>query len=122
MTSADSTMRALLIATLLGALGACSSVPKPGEMMDRAATAIGATATAAATAVASAPPIAADTQAQFDRALQAQRSGRSDEALRLWTALAQAHPELGGVHANIGLIHRQAGRNVEAVEIGRAHV
>ena len=115
MKSADSTVRALLVATFLGALGACSSMPKPGEVMDRAAAAIGTTATAAATAVAPAPPIAADTQAQFDRALQAQRAGRSDEALRLWTALAQAHPELGGVHANIGLIHRQAGRNAEAV-------
>jgi Flp pilus assembly protein TadD len=105
---------ALVSAALLLGLGACSTVPKPGEMVDRAA-AVSATATAAAAAVAPAPPIAAETQAQFDRALQAQRAGRGDEALRLWTALAQAHPELGGVHANIGLIHRQAGRNAEAV-------
>jgi len=62
-----------------------------------------------------AAPVDAATQAQFDRALQAQRSGRHDEALRLWTALAQVHPELGGVHANLGLLHAQAGRPAEAV-------
>jgi len=47
--------------------------------------------------------------------LQAQRAGRSDDALRQWTALAQAHPELVGVHANLGLLQRQAGHNAEAV-------
>ncbi len=54
-------------------------------------------------------------QAQFEQALQAQRAGRSDEAERALRVLAQAHPELGGVHANLGLILRKAGRNEEAV-------
>ena len=30
-------------------------------------------------------------------------------------ALAQTHPELGGVHANLGLIYRQAGKATESV-------
>jgi Flp pilus assembly protein TadD len=115
MKSAEQSSRVGLLAALLLGLGACSSLPRPGEMVDRAAAGVGATASAAVSAVAPPAPVAAETQAQFERALQAQRSGRSDEALRQWTALSQAHPELGGVHANIGLIHRQAGRNTEAV-------
>jgi Flp pilus assembly protein TadD len=108
------------MAAALMALAGCSTVSKPIEAMQQAAAAIVApsTTTPATNANPAAPvlaPVSADVQAQFDRALQAQRSGRSDEALRLWTALAQAQPGLGGVHANIGLIHRQAGRNAEAV-------
>ena len=112
--------RAWLVAAALTLLPGCSTVSKPIEAMQQAAAAIVApsTTTPAASAKPAAPALAAvsaDLQAQFDRALQVQRSGRTDEALRRWTALAQAQPGLGGVHANIGLIHRQAGRNAEAV-------
>jgi Flp pilus assembly protein TadD len=113
-------LRAFPIALAAAMLGGCATVAKPLEAMQQAAAAIVAPATSAPTAEAkpAAPvlaPVSADVQAQFDRALKTQRAGRSDEALRQWTALAQAHPELGGVHANIGLIHRAAGRNAEAV-------
>ena len=112
--------RALLIAAALTSMAACSTVSKPIEAMQQAAAAIVApsTTTPAASTKPAAPVLAAvsaDVQAQFDRALQVQRSGRSDEALRMWTALAATQPGLGGVHANIGLIHRQAGRNAESV-------
>ncbi|MDP1693250.1 MAG: tetratricopeptide repeat protein [Burkholderiaceae bacterium] len=112
--------RTLLVAAVLTSLAGCATVSKPIEAMQQAAAAIVApsTATAAAEAKPAAPvlaPVAADVQAQFDRALQAQRAGRNDDALRQWTALAQAHPELGGVHANLGVMHRAAGRNAEAV-------
>ena len=60
-------------------------------------------------------PVAPEVQAQFDRALQAQRAGRSDEAELLWRALAESQPELGGVHANLGLLHARAGRQADAV-------
>jgi Flp pilus assembly protein TadD len=119
MSYAEMNLRALSLAAAL-ALGGCATVSKPFEAIQQAAAAIvtpGTTAPAAETKPA-APvlaPVSADVQAQFDRALQAQRGGRNDDALRQWTALAQAHPELGGVHANIGLIHRTAGRNAEAV-------
>jgi tetratricopeptide (TPR) repeat protein len=56
-----------------------------------------------------------DVLQQFERALQAQRAGRSDEAERALRALAQAHAEFGGVHANLGLILRKSGRTEEAV-------
>ena len=107
----------LLGVVLMMALGGCASVSKPMEALEKAASTI-VTPVAAEVKAATTPapaPIDAATQAQFDRALQAQRAGRNDDALKQWTALAQAHPELGGVHANIGVIHRQAGRNVEAV-------
>lgn len=112
-------MRALQITTLVSAvaaLGACSSVPKPGDLADRATAAVGASARAAASALTPPPAaLSAEVQAQFDRALQAQRSGRFDEAERLWRALAETHPELGGVHANLGLLHVRAGRPADAV-------
>ena len=108
--------RALLMAAALTALAGCSTLSKPIETMQQAAAAIVAPSTTAPVAETKpAAPVSADVQAQFDRALQVQRSGRSDEALRLWTALAAAQPGLGGVHANIGLIHGRAGRNADAV-------
>jgi Flp pilus assembly protein TadD len=51
----------------------------------------------------------------FDEALRALRAGRADDAERSLQALVQAHPELGGPHANLGLIHRQAGKLPEAI-------
>ena len=117
MRSAEVNLRALLVSACLASLGGCATVSKPIEAAERAATAIVTPAVVAETkpAAPAVAPVAAETRAQFERALQAQRAGRSDDALRQWTAMAQAHPELGGVHANLGLIHRQAGRNTEAV-------
>jgi Flp pilus assembly protein TadD len=61
------------------------------------------------------PPIAPDVQRAFDAARQALAAGRMAEAERGFTALTKTHSELAGPHANLGLIHRQAGRNKEAV-------
>ena len=119
MSYAEMRLRSLSLAAAV-ALGGCATVSKPIEAMQQAAAAIVEPSTTAPAAEAKPvlpvlAPVSADVQAQFDRALQAQRGGRSDEALRQWTALAQSHPELGGVHANIGLMHRAAGRDAEAV-------
>ena len=105
--------RTFLASAALAAICGCATVSKPVEAVERAAAAIAAPTPTVATPAPA--PIAAETQAQFERALQAQRAGRSDEALRLWLALAQGHPELGGAHANLGLLQRQAGRHAEAV-------
>ena len=109
--------RALLVCAALTSLAGCATVATPVDALQRAAAAITSPTdpAAAAVATAAATPVAAATQARFDLALQAQRAGRNDEAERQWRALAQAHPELGGVHANLGLIQRQAGRPAEAV-------
>ena len=107
---------AALIAALtaaLTALGGCATVSRPVETIERAAaTTTAPTPTVVTPAQAS---VSADVQGQFDRALQAQRAGRHDDAQRLWATLAQAHPELGGAHANLGVLHLQAGRHPEAV-------
>ncbi len=79
----------------------------------------GATTAGAAVAVQPAralePVVPSAVQHAFDDARQALRAGRMEEAQRGFEALTQAHPELGGAHANLGLIHRQAGRLAQAV-------
>ena len=60
-------------------------------------------------------PITPAVQRAFDDARKAMRAGRLDEAERGFTALAKEHPELGGPHANLGLIHRQRDKLPQAV-------
>lgn len=108
----------LTLAAMLIVLAGCATVSKPVEETPKPAVAAPSTTAAAAPVRAAAPvvaPLAAAVQTQFDRALQAQRAGRHEEAERQWRALAQAQPGLGGVHANLGLIQREAGRTAEAV-------
>lgn len=54
-------------------------------------------------------------QRAFDDARRAMRAGRMDDAERGFKSLIQFHPELGGPHANLGLIYRQANKLPEAV-------
>lgn len=95
--------------------------PTPAE---RAAAADKAGASPIATPPAQAEPevpVDARAQAAFDTARRAMRAGRNDEAERQLKALAQSNPELGGVHANLGLLYRQAGKLPEAAaELERA--
>jgi tetratricopeptide (TPR) repeat protein len=95
-------------AALAGLLSACASKPPAPPPQPVAA------AKPAAAAVVEAP-VPETAQRDFNRALQAQRAGRNEEALRLYEALAKASPELGGVHANVGLLHRAAGKHAESV-------
>jgi Flp pilus assembly protein TadD len=60
-------------------------------------------------------PIAPEVQRAFDDARQALASGRIVEAERGFLALTKSNPELAGPYANLGLVHRQAGRPAEAV-------
>jgi Flp pilus assembly protein TadD len=89
-----------------------------------AASTVPAPASAAAPPVQAepeAPPVDSRVQAAFDTARRALRAGRTDDAERQLKALAQSNPELGGVHANLGLLYRQAGKLPEAVaELERA--
>lgn len=107
--------RAGVVCLLLAALGGCATVSKPIDAAQQAAATMVAQAAARVIPEAKPAPVAPEVQAQFDRALQAQRAGRSDEAERLWRALAESQPELGGVHANLGLLHARAGRQADAV-------
>jgi tetratricopeptide (TPR) repeat protein len=59
-------------------------------------------------------PVDPRAQAAFDSARRAMRAGRNDDAERQLKALAQSNPELGGVHANLGLLYRQGGKLPES--------
>jgi Flp pilus assembly protein TadD len=91
----------------------------PSASASAAPVTITSTATVTATmAPAAAPepeaPVAASTQTAFDNATRALRAGRTEEAERAFRALAQSNPQLGGPHANLGVIYRQANKLPEA--------
>jgi len=127
-----------LAVALVAALSACASLPDPVALVKQviapsdeakpadaakpaeptpAAPAVTAPAPAAAAPVQAEPevPVDARAQAAYDTAKRALRAGRNDDAERQLKALAQSNPELGGVHANLGLLYRQAGKLPEAV-------
>jgi tetratricopeptide (TPR) repeat protein len=128
--------RLLRCGTLVSALclSGCASLfdlraeePAPAPAKPAAAavaTAPKAAAVAAPAAAASAPapkpaepepaPVPPAAQRAFDDARRAMRSGRMDDAERGFKALIQFHPELGGAHANLGLIYRQANKLPES--------
>ena len=138
MRFADFTSRLAAAALLAGAAG-CSTVMEPikavrdaimptASASTPAATPAGSARAPAATAAASAPaaaaavstaapadvPVSAESQRTFDDAARALRAGQNADAERGFRNLSLAHPELGGPHANLGLIYRQAGKLSEA--------
>jgi tetratricopeptide (TPR) repeat protein len=102
-----------------------AAVPDAAASAPTAPDAASATAPAAPSGLAGAkaanadapppPAVSAATQRAFDEALRAMRSNRMADAERALKALAASNPELGGVHANLGLIYRQAGKGAQAV-------
>jgi tetratricopeptide (TPR) repeat protein len=71
--------------------------------------------------VADATPLNPATQRAFDDANRALRAGRAADAERGYRALIQSNPELGGPHANLGLMDRKAGKlNESAAELEQA--
>ncbi len=126
MRFVDPTMRAVLVLTLL-ALGGCSTLSEGVKaVQDAVVTPVAkavapAPATAASSATADAKParaevaVAPGVQRAYDDALRAMRAGRTEDAERAFKTLAQAHPELGGPQANLGVIYRQAGKFEESV-------
>jgi Flp pilus assembly protein TadD len=51
----------------------------------------------------------------FEGGLKALHEGRLPEAEQAFVALTRSHPELGGPHANLGIVYRQTGRLDPAV-------
>lgn len=120
MRSADGLRLAALMAAAV--LAGCASVPevikKPVEAVQQAVSATPAPAPAVAAAPVAAPaaaPVNAEAQRAFDAARAALRSGRTADAERGFRDVATKHPELGGAHANLGLILRNAGKHEESV-------
>jgi Flp pilus assembly protein TadD len=68
------------------------------------------------------PAVSPAVQRAYDDARRALRAGNNTEAERAMKALAQSNPELGGPHANLGVIYRQAGKLKEAVAEGEKAV
>ena len=125
MRSASVLWRLGALAALIGA-GGCSTVSGGYDAMrdavtpsTRASPSTPATGSAPAAPARAAPPVydtavSPATQRAFDDASRALRSGRVDEAERAYKSLAQANPDLGGPHANLGVIYRQNGKLVES--------
>jgi len=59
--------------------------------------------------------ISPSVQRKFDAALDAMNAGHPEEAARAFEALTQSNADLGGPHANLGIIYRQEGKQAEAV-------
>lgn len=61
-------------------------------------------------------------QRAFDDARRLMRAGRTDEAERAFVALTRSDPDLGGPHANLGVIYRDHGNRLDAAiaELERA--
>jgi tetratricopeptide (TPR) repeat protein len=95
-----------------------SKVTTPAASTPAAAT---PAAAAAASAPAAAPPpepevpVAAATRRAYDDARRALAAGRTQDAERGFKALTLSNPELGGPHAQLGLMFRQAGRLPDAI-------
>jgi tetratricopeptide (TPR) repeat protein len=116
MRSADSLRIAALLAcaaVLGGCAGVAEVVKKPVETVQQAVSV--APAAAAVTAAPAPAPVDAEAQRAFDAARNALRAGRTADAERGFRELAARHPELGGAHANLGLILRNAGKHEESV-------
>jgi Flp pilus assembly protein TadD len=79
------------------------------------APALAASAPPAVTAAPADVAVSPESQRAFDDAARVLRGGNPADAERRFRSLAQAHPELPGPHANLGLIQRQAGKLPEAV-------
>lgn len=123
MRSASQISLRFAVAAFALAAAGCSTVSDGMSAMKGAVSSGGGSSTtssAPAAPVRPAPPVYDTpvnpaTQRAFDDASRALRSGRVDEAERAYRAIAQANPELGGPHANLGVIYRQAGKVDDAV-------
>ena len=67
-------------------------------------------------------PVAPAVQRAYDEARRQMRAGNVAEAERGLRALTQSNPELGGPHANLGVLLRQANKLPEAVAEGEKAV
>jgi tetratricopeptide (TPR) repeat protein len=110
-------MRSAELVALLSAalLAGCASAPtvisKPVEAVQQAVT----TAATAAAAVVPEAPVDAQAQRDFDAAKTSLRAGRTADAERQFRELAAKHPDLGGAHANLGVILRGQGKHDESI-------
>ena len=121
MRFAELAMRAVAVAALAAGVGGCATVMEIKDKVMPASGASAAPATAAsapvatrAAAVVNDTPLSPTTQRAFDDAVRAQRAGKAADAERGYRALIQSNPELGGPHANLGVMLRHAAKLTES--------
>lgn len=107
----------LAVAGLTIVLGACGLLPQRGGAPQNSAAP--PESPAAAVAVETVSP---GVRAEFGRALADMHAGRDPQAQARLEALAAANPDLGGLQANLGLIHERAGRYADAEKAFKAAV
>jgi Flp pilus assembly protein TadD len=113
MRFADPLTRCCLAALWAASIAGCAG-PRPAQPPAPAAGA--PSAEAAARRQKETPSgISPAVQQEFENAIDALNAGRSEEAARSFLALTRSHGELGGPHANLGIIYRQTGKRAEAV-------
>lgn len=109
----------LLSLLAAAALCGCASVPdvvkKPVEAVQQAVSAALPVPAVTPAPAPAAAPVDAESQRAFDAARTALRGGRTADAERGFRDLAAKHPELGGAHANLGLILRNTGKHDESI-------
>jgi Flp pilus assembly protein TadD len=132
MRFADRLIRTAWLVAVSAMLAACAmfdqkeapspaASPAPGTAADAKAKATAAAPAkdVAAAAVTAKPEVSISPTVQraFDSARQALAAGSTTEAARGFVALTKSNPDLSGPYANLGLIHRQAGRTADAVAV-----
>ena len=106
MRSVSASSRLGAVAVLCAIVAGCATHhPAPVPAQGREASA----------AQAPAVPVNPAVQQAFDDARRALAAGQAQQAERGFRALTESNPELGGPHANLGLIHRQGGNLPAAV-------
>ena len=116
MRFADGPSR-LIVAALCAGVAGCATVTEPLKTVKDAVAPVVSAAASAPAAVAPAEPevvVSPAVQRAYDDALRALRAGRVDEAERGLRAIAKSNPELGGPHANLGVLYRQSGKLPES--------
>ena len=94
----NSKLKALIIITSLALLAACAHNPNRAEIDENERK-----------------QLIDPAQTEYQRALTVLKNGKDQEALKLFSALSDAHPELVMPYINIGLIELQRG-NLQAAE------
>jgi Flp pilus assembly protein TadD len=103
---------------LLAVLAGCAGLQGKNDAADTGAgnaAAKNAQPAAAAQKPALIPDLDPAVISGFEAALADLHEGRKAEAEKGFLALAKAHPELGGPHANLGIIYRETGRPEQAI-------
>ncbi len=118
MRSAERALRLLVAVGVLASTVGCASV---GDTLKSARDAVLSSSATAASAKDTPParpapeaPVSPALKSSYDNALALMKAGRGAEAERALRQIADANPELGGPHANLGLLLRKAGKPAEA--------